>query len=123
VLGLGEGANANAAAGRALLAHRIERGHEIRRALLSVIDGATALHRWLRCSGRTPCLSAGASTRNAISQPPCRNGGAVPAARDRRGRARSRAWLPQTRRLSRAADPGRRTARPRRAVQSYRAQA
>jgi putative transposase len=44
------------------------------------------------------------------------------AALDCRRCARSRTRLPQTRRLSRDADPGRRTKRPRRAVQSYRAQ-
>jgi transposase-like protein len=45
VLGLREGATENTAAARALLADLVERGLDTNRSLLSVIDGAKALHK------------------------------------------------------------------------------
>src|SRR5712692_10292797 len=45
VLGLREGATENASAVRALLADLVERGLDINRSLLIVIDGAKALHK------------------------------------------------------------------------------
>src|ERR1019366_7189601 len=45
VLGLREGATENAAAVKALLADRVERGPDTNRSLLIVIDGGKALHK------------------------------------------------------------------------------